>query len=190
MKYPLLILLILCFFGAAAQTYQPISKKYRNALEKHNKKVDSTTAFFYYERGNIRLDNADYAKAVIDYGKALELEPNNAKIYYNRGIAKIEMNLLTEAIKDFDKTLELEPRAVAYNNRSVCKYMMGNYVGAIQDSSMAILLEPGNAEAHNNRGISKIKLGMKEEGCEDLHKAVELGDKKSKHAIREFCKKK
>jgi hypothetical protein len=46
-------------------------------------------------------------------------------------------------------------------------------------------------EADNSfylRGLSKIKIGQKEEGCKDLSKAGELGKTEAYKAISENCK--
>lgn len=164
-------------------------KKYNKAITEYNKANDSTTSEFYYKRGGVRQDHLDYQGAVIDYDKSLTLDPDNYKIYYNRGLAKMDLQLLHGAIADFSKSISLNPdNPYAYNNRAICKYDLKDHFGATQDSSMAITLDPKNAAAYNNRGINYIKMGLLDEGCKDLHKAYELGDKKSIKAIKKFCK--
>lgn len=188
----LAIIVFICSLTASAQISNQKIKdnKYRKALETHVKQNDSSTAEFYYQRANIRLNYTDNVEAIKDYNRALLTDPANPKIFYNRGLAKMNLWLLKEAIFDFDKAIALNPNnAYAYNNRSVCRYMLDDYIGAIQDSSMAIAIDPANAEAHNNRGISKIKMGKLNEGCEDLKKAYELGDKKSMAGIKKYCGK-
>ena len=47
-----------------------------------------------------------------------------------------------------------------------------------------------NKEADNSyyfRGLSKIKIGQKEEGCKDLSKAGELGKSEAYKAISHNC---
>lgn len=163
-------------------------KKYKKAIEKFNKSSDSTTADFYYKRGGIRQDNFDFSGAITDYNRSISMDPKNPKAYYNRGLAKMDIKLLNEAILDFTKAIEIDPtKDFAYNNRGICKYMQDKHEEAITDYSLAIQINPRLAEAYNNRGISKIKMGIMAEGCEDLHKAYALGDKKSLKAIEKYC---
>lgn len=168
---------------------EDLLKKYKKAIIKYNTENDSTTADFYYKRGGIRQDHLDFQGAVNDYDKSLILDPENHKIYYNRGLAKMDLQLLHGAIADFSKSITINPdNPYAYNNRAACKYYLEDHFGSAQDSSMAITLDPKNAEAHNNRGINYIKMGLLDDGCKDLHKAYELGDKKAMKAIKKYCK--
>ena len=168
-------------------------KKYTKALKSYNKENDSVKnpAQYYYKRGGIRQDYFDLEGAVTDYSKTIYFSPDYVKAWYNRGLAKLDLSLLKEAERDFDRAIDLDPKNVhAYNNRGICKDYMQNFPGAIRDYSAAIELDSTYAEAYNNRGISKIKMGQNDEGCEDLHKAMKLGDKKSERNIKKLCDKK
>jgi len=174
--------------GSTAQTRMAISEDYKSALEKHNAAADTTTAQFYFERGGIRQDHLDDAGAIVDCTKAIELKPDNPKAYYNRGLAKLNLKLLSKAITDFDKALELNPKnADAYNNRGIAKQFLKKYKAAIDDYNAAIVINTTHAAAYNNRGISKIKMGQVNDGCEDLHRALQLGDKASSVGIKKYC---
>jgi len=45
------------------------------------------------------------------------------------------------------------------------------------------------AEAYNSRGIAKIALGQKNQGCVDLIKAAKLGYKEARILLKKYCKK-
>ncbi len=64
------------------------------------------------------------------------------------------------------------------------------YEASIEDFNVAMQINPNSGEAYNNSGLSKIRLGLTNEGCDDFHKAYELGDKKSGKAIQKYCSKK
>jgi tetratricopeptide (TPR) repeat protein len=188
MKKILLFALLLLPLTIFAQKKKVETEAYKNAIEKHNKAADTTMAQFYYERGGIRQDNFDEQGAIADYTKAIQLKADNPKAYYNRGLAKLDLELFSDAITDFDKAIELNPKhAEAFNNRGISKYFLKNYVAAIKDYNAAIAINPKHAEAFNNRGISKIKQGLTNDGCEDLHQALKLGDKASKYGIEKYC---
>ena len=58
-----------------------------------------------------------YQKAIADYTKAIEINPNFAGTYKNRGLSKIRLEDLTGAIADFRRAIELVPQyAPAYTN--------------------------------------------------------------------------
>lgn len=49
------------------------------------------------------MDMKNYVKAIEDFDKAVEIEPDYAEHYYFRGLSKIERHMYIEAIKDFEK---------------------------------------------------------------------------------------
>ncbi|MEL1246183.1 tetratricopeptide repeat protein [Flavobacterium sp. DGU11] len=193
MKKHFLFLLIMLFASNAqsqAQRDEKLLKKYAKAIDKFNNANDSSKAEFYYKRGGIRQDYLDLQGAITDYNKTLKLEPENAKAYYNRGLAKMDLELLKEAILDFTKAIEIDPmNDFAYNNRGICKYMQENYPAAIEDYTMAIQVNPKFAEAYNNRASSRFEMGLINEGCEDLHRAYDLGLKNSMNGIKKYCER-
>lgn len=188
--------ILLCFllFWAATATAQfrdeeaINQKKYANAIKKHNRVNDSVTAIFYFKRAGIRCDYKDYANAITDYDKGLKLDPESAGGYYDRGSAKMDAQLPSDAIADFNKAIELDPNQPRfYNNRGISYYKMLNYAEAIKNYDKAIALSPTDGFAYNNRGVAKIKMGA-EDGCDDLRKALELGNKNSDFVMRSLCK--
>ena len=68
----------------------------------------------------------DYSRDIVDYTKAIELDPDFAFAYNNRGLAKAELEDNYGAIEDFTKAIELDPDdADAYNSRGVLKFATG-----------------------------------------------------------------
>ena len=106
-----------------------------------------------------------------------------------------------EAIKLYDKAIELNPTvAQTYFNRGACKQNNFDFEGAINDYDKAIELNPEYMEAYTNRGYAKINIlttkgninptaEQTASACEDLHKALSLGDKGAKDMIFAYCKK-
>jgi tetratricopeptide (TPR) repeat protein len=74
----------------------------------------------YAERGNRKYGSNDYAGAVLDYDKAIELNPGDASAYCFRGSAKDDLQDYAGAILDYNKAIELNPRdASVYFNRGI-----------------------------------------------------------------------
>ena len=86
---------------------------------------DFSTA--YYERGivNGRLNKFD--RAVEDFSRVIELDPDDVFAYNNRGLARARgLKKYNEAIADFTKAVELDPQfAGAYDNRGIAYQMAG-----------------------------------------------------------------
>lgn len=138
----------------------------------------------------------DYKGAVDDYSKVIDINPGFAQAYRERaslrnmfrGVAGVQNH--AGSFADLNKAIELEPNHYeTYLRRAYFK--MGDppdYRGAIADFSMVIKFKPKYAEAYTNRGISKIKLGQKSDGCLDLQYAAELKDYWGMEFFKENCK--
>ncbi len=87
----------------------------------------------------------------------------------------------------FITTLAYAKTAEDYLKAGNTKYELKDYKGAIKYYNKAIELNPNNAVAYYNRGLAKIHLGQKDNGCLDLSKAGELGHAKAYEVIKEYC---
>ena len=59
-------------------------------------------------------------RALKDYTRAIELDPNSVNAYNYRGIAYYRMHDYPRAVKDFTEAVRIDPRyAIAYNNRGL-----------------------------------------------------------------------
>ncbi len=130
----------------------------------------------YSNRGNAYLARGYFDKAIADYNKAIEINPDFIVAYNNRGIAYMQKGNFGQAIADYNKALEINPNYVfAYNYRGLTYIKKGNLDQAISDFSEAIRIKPDYAEAYYFRGLSwfyKNKIG---EGLKDIDKAKNLG---------------
>ena len=85
---------------------------------------------------------------------------------------------LEEVILAYDQAIDLDRGfALAYNNRGIAKFKLGQYDDAITDCTRAIDLNPNLAGAYNNCGIAKAKLGRIAEAHADFEKALHIGRK-------------
>jgi tetratricopeptide (TPR) repeat protein len=84
-------------------------------------KIDPAFADAYYERGSVNGRLKLYEKAVSDFTKAADLNPNDAEAYNNRGLAYAKgMKKYDMAITDFNRAIGLNPEfAEAYDNRGI-----------------------------------------------------------------------
>lgn len=90
------------------------SGKLTNALESLTKVLNAIgeDRLVYESRGLVYQDMKNYKKAIADFDKAAEIEPNYAETFYLRGVSKVELGKFGEgsyqdAINDFLHALEL-----------------------------------------------------------------------------------
>ena len=104
------------------------------------------TAGKYLENGNTKYNLGDYSGAILDYNKAIEINPNDAGAYYKRGNAKRILGDNRGAIQDYNKAIEINPNdAEAYLKRGNAKDKLGDKNGACLDWNMAGKLRDMNA---------------------------------------------
>ena len=149
--------------------------------------LDSSDANYFKERGEAKssigsLVNNDRERrdAIVDYTKAIELNPNYEEAYYFRGDDEDALKDYKDAIADYTKAIELNPQYEQhYIARGLTKDKIKDYQGAIDDYTKAIDLGSNSSfgAAYAFRGQDKLKLGDKNGACSDFHKAIELGDK-------------
>lgn len=60
-----------------------------DAEECYNKAIELNpdNAENYFNRGNVKLNNAQYDEAHDDFDRAIALDPENAKLYHAKGLA-------------------------------------------------------------------------------------------------------
>ena len=130
----------------------------------------------FLNRGDIYYAQGEYHKAIEEYTKAIELEPDYAEAYRYRGNAWARLGEFGRAIKDYRKAAYLES-AEAYYNGGNALANKGEYDKAIQSYTRAIEFKPDYAEAYYNRGSAWYHLGEYDRALKDFGKAWSLRSK-------------
>lgn len=93
------------------------------------------TAQDFFALGNYHYDAGKCEEAVLDYGKAIQLDGANARLYNNRGYTNMRLRKYTQALSDLNKAIALAPSyAQPYLNRGD----LYNYYGPVIDRRKAI----------------------------------------------------
>ena len=132
-------------------------------------------AKIYHNRGTAYSKKGDSDRAIKDYNKAIELNPQYAPTFNNRGNEYSKKGDPDRAIKDCDKAIELNPQyANAFTNRGNAYSNKGDLDCAIQDYNRAIELNPQDALTFTNRGNAYNNQGDSDRAIQDYNKAIEL----------------
>jgi tetratricopeptide (TPR) repeat protein len=139
----------------------------------------------YSGRGSIYTDLKDYQKALADYNKAIELEPNNARysfFYSGRGWLYQTLKQYDKAIADYSKGIELDPNmGMFYFDRGNVYSDLKQYDKAIADYTKTIKLEPNDVSAYSARGLVYEKSKNYQRAIADYTKLIELQPNQSWH---------
>ena len=106
-------------------------------------KIDSRDAMVYcnpyYSRGISYAELGDHQKAIDDYSKAIEVDPQYAIAYCNRALSHAKLNNHQQAIDNLTEAIKIDPEyAVAYNDRGINHAILGNHQRAEEDLNAAL----------------------------------------------------
>jgi len=162
------------------------------ALESINVAIkwDDYVDFFYKTRARVYFRLEEYANALKDLNKALELNPINFDEwdYSERATIKYFLNDNIGAIKDVDEAIKRNPKESRYYSlKASILSNLGDDIGAEKQYDKAIELDPENPNYYISRGFSKFDT-KKTEACADWSKAGELGNYEAYDLIQKYCK--
>lgn len=164
---------------------------------------EQISAYHYCTQASHKLWDKRYEEAIVDFDKALELNPEFIDAYYGRATAKLSLaaaefksgdakkahTLSQAAIKDLDETIKLDPEySFAYRTRATAKIQIGKiesdtgnekkaqvlYTSAIDDLTQTIQLEPKEFPAYHKRGIATSSLGKFKADQDNVREAQRL----------------
>lgn len=151
----LLVLILLIFTVIAAQ-------------------AQSTEARDAFKRG-VACAETDYDCKIVNFTKAIELDPAMTEAYLNRGSAYRKKGKDDLALADLNKAIELKPDfALAYNSRGILYGETRKFDLALADFNKAIQLRPSFTEAYNNRGLVYFRMRSYDLAFGDYEKAIQL----------------
>lgn len=152
------------------------SGNYKEAIRYSNVMIslDSTSAKGYYNRGCVYQVMSDDSLALLDYNKAILLNPDYTDAYYNRGIIFEEYDRHDSALSDYNKAIKLNPSYVAdiYNNRGNVYMEKDMPDNAIEDYSKVISIDSSSVKAYVNRAWAHILQNEFDEAIADCNKAL------------------
>jgi tetratricopeptide (TPR) repeat protein/S1-C subfamily serine protease len=161
-------------FSAKARIFNNAGK-YQQANAIYDKLIkDRPENHLFISRGYNKLEAGDKSAALLDFNKAISLDPNSARGYLSRGILNYRAgNSNSKTILDIDKAISLDDRSeVAYFLRANSKLQLGDNKGALLDAETGISIEPKSHLGYIARGNAKSQLGDRQGALLDFDKAI------------------
>lgn len=134
------------------------------------------------EHGIELFGKGQLAAALLEYDRAIALDPKLPEAFLNRGKARRAFGDLDGAIDDFEMVIELAPQLAA-NNRDITQaYLNRGYIrsnqldveGALSDYDRAIRFDPNDPDAYFKRGRTFLIDGNLQFAIADFDKSISL----------------
>ena len=111
-----------------------------------------------------------FAQAVVEFGKAIALEPQNAGYWSARCWARSGTGTqLDRALADCNHALSLAPGSAGIlNSRGMVRLRMNQFSAAISDYTASLKIKPSQASAMFGRGVARLRMGEEQSGAADI----------------------
>jgi serine/threonine-protein phosphatase 5 len=141
----------------------------------------------YKDEGNEQFKLGNYARAVVLYGKAIDIALPLVDDYESDSSTDLDAEEKCELSHAFKTFPNLH---LYYSNRSLAQIKLENYGSAIVDASKAISLCPSLSKAYYRRGVSKVALAHYKDALKDFERCCQMApnDLDARTRLRE-CKK-
>ena len=128
----------------------------------------------YLLKGNLLMgEENDPEASIIEYRKALELDPDFFLAHTNWGIALQELNQYQEAIEKYQEAIRHKPDyLLAYIHWGNALQELDQYQEAIEKYQEAVRLQPDDAIAYGNWGVALKELDQYQEAIEKYQEAL------------------
>src|SRR5690606_12806425 len=127
-------------------------------------------------RGEIRLQVGNYEKAVEDYDKSLELNPNDPGALQGRAQAYARLGLHSQALGALNAVLTARPgHAAALSDRGEVYAALGQWGQAADDFQAAAKADPKLGRAY--RGLAWLMATCPDERLRNIESALAIAEK-------------
>ena len=113
-------------------------------------------------------------EAILNYDKAIDLDPQNPELYEWRAGVKIQLGRDQEAIDDYNKMIELDPCAHSYDKLGKAFLRVRRPQQAFALFGKMIELFPDAPFGYTRRGKANYELGQYQEAIIDLNTALQV----------------
>ena len=137
--------------------------------------IDPDSALAHQVAGEVMESMKNYDGALVEYRKAVELEPQRRGAHYKLGNLYWTTSQWDAAAREFQAELALDP------NHCASQWKLGSILleqnlrpeQALADIDKALATCPGLTQARLDRGRANLKLGRHDEAIRDLQSAAQ-----------------
>ena len=140
-------------------------------------KMDAPATDFYriFDVAGDLARKGDYAAALVEWRKAVDMDPEDGKARYHLGFALDQQGQLDEAVGQYQKAVEFDSNnAAAYSSLAVALTRTGKLADGIESYKKSLEIDPKNAIAEGNLAAALIEAGRTDEALGHINKALEL----------------
>ena len=149
---------------------------YEEAIADYTKAIsaDSTNAYYYGYRGDVKRLMANYKGAKEDFTKAIKVEPRQSWFYYRRGWTSEFLNDYEAALNDYNEAISIDKNYVyTYLNRGrLYESKLNNPSKAKEDYLTILSIDTITKEQGNCRQYALFHLGRNKEAITWLNKII------------------
>ncbi|MBK9778620.1 MAG: tetratricopeptide repeat protein [Anaerolineales bacterium] len=151
--------------------YQSAYSEYTETIKK-----DSDNAEAYIKRGVIAyLQFEDYAQAISDFTKVLDINPDATTVLKYRGFAYLNLEQYENAISDFTQYIDSTGDSTMYYTLGDIYYNNSDYKNAIEAYSNGLSFSDETIpEAYLFMAISYEEIGSVEQAIQNYNKYLDL----------------
>lgn len=165
-------------------------KKYNKAIAEFDKAIkineDDKDAHFY--RGFSFFHQDLFDKAIPDFDKVIMLDNNSFETFFARGVSNLQLGNYEKAINDISYFIDVNSyNKEAFYLRGVAYDAINKYEKAIKDFNRTIELDSTDSEAYLIIGKLKYENISKNEGCQYIAKAMQMGNKNAEDYYYSNC---
>jgi tetratricopeptide (TPR) repeat protein len=127
----------------------------------------------HLDHGNAYFAAGDYERALEEYSRALEMQPEDRVLVANRGVALLRLGRHDEALQGLNRSLQLRPDDPdTLMNKGIVLRNLGHYDEALQAYDRALKLRPDHPDTLNNKGVALAHLHRLEEALANYDGAL------------------
>ena len=137
--------------------------------------ADAIQAQLLLDRCHNLIGERDHQGAAAAAREAIDRVPNLPDPYIALAEAMVGMGAHERAVSTYSEAYQRaqpDKRYEILKGRAYNKHRIGDYIGAIDDLSEMIVLQPDNAQCYTRRGITRGETGDCQGAIEDFEKAA------------------
>ncbi|MDJ0555829.1 MAG: tetratricopeptide repeat protein [Microcoleaceae cyanobacterium MO_207.B10] len=128
-----------------------------------------------YHQAVARATTKDYSRAIEEFSRVIEINPQFAAAYYGRGLANFDLGNTEKAIADYTQAIEINPNYIdAYLGRGIARLAVGDFSGSIADANQIVSINSNYAPAYKLLGNAYRKQDNKKAAIYHFKQGAEL----------------